>query len=284
MNMYLHQKEIPDKIKSYIVTFLSLLICSCFGCNSEKNQQNNLFVYQTEPKKVKLDKQDISQAFIDNVEYFRRFIDYTGYSADSIEIKHPNSQWDPANFFVPYASRYSLVKDSYINSPLPTQSQMTVTVDTIIYNNDGLFCVALLCLNLHYDIIKGVEDMRDLGREYSAKAIIGYRDNINKPFKIYPLDTFIVTGFEDCRSAISCIKKMFFNQLQGASLPMIYKTGDYEYNLNDPRFFDSVLFEKDVYKEGFYNFQLYRYMGNVFEYQYYSNQSDSIKAKWVKGN
>lgn len=160
---------------------------------------------------------------------------------------------------------------------------MTITVDTIIYNNDGLFCVALLCLNLHYDKIKGVEDMRDLGREYSAKAIIGYRDNINKPFKIYPLDTFIVVGFESCRSAISCIKKLFFNQLQGTSLPMLYKTGDYEYNLNDPRFFDSVIFKKDIYKDGCYNFQLYRYMGNVFEYQYYSNQSDSIKAKWING-
>lgn len=267
-----------NNMKYIQIIIIVIVICTLLLLNSNCSRCCNKNLDSVESVIVQIDKKQISQSFIDNVEYFRQFKDYSGYLKDSIEMEHPNSQWDPANFFEPYASLYSLVKDNYINSPLPTQTQMTITVDTIIYNNDGLFCVALLCLNLHYDIIKGVEDKRDLGREYSAKAIIGYRDSINEPFKIYPLDTFIVVGFESCRSAISCIKNMFFNQLKGTSLPMLYKNGYYECNLNDSSFFQSVIFKK--YKKGYYNFQLYRYMGSVYEYQYFSNQPDSIKIRW----
>ena len=70
-----------------------------------------------------------------------------------------------------------------------------------MYHKDSLFCVAFLILHLHYDEIEGVEQMRKKDREYSAKAIIGFRSNIEEPFHIYPLRKHSVIGFESYEAA-----------------------------------------------------------------------------------
>lgn len=254
-------------MKNIILLLFLLLCCNCIYKQSTSiPPKNDLFC----------------QAFIDNVEYFRLFKDYSGCHKDSIEIEHPNSQWDPANFFEPYASRYSLAKDNYINSPLPTQKQITITVDTIIYNTDSLFCVAFICIYSHYDIIKGVENACRIGREYDAKSVIGFRENINEPLDIYPLNTFSAVGYQDCKSAISILKDLYFNELKGSSLPFLFESGEYEHNLNDSIIFNSILFKKNIKYPEFYNFQLYRYNGKIKTFNYYSNQSDSIKIKWIQ--
>lgn len=259
------------------------LCCNCTHKQRTSTPHNEQLFYQNE--RIRIDKINICQAFIDNVEYFRQFKDYTRCHKDSIEMKHPNSQWDPANFFEPFASRYSLAKDNYTNSPLPTQEQITITVDTIIYNTDSLLCFAFICIYSHYDIIKGLENARRIGREYDAKSIVGFRENINDTFKIYPLNTFNVFGYQDCESAINVLKECYFNELKGSRLPLLFKGENrhFEYNLGDPNFFNSVMFEKDDYRKGFYNFQLYRYCGDIYEYQYFSNHPDSIKQKWLNG-
>lgn len=272
-------------MKNIIILLFFLLLCnSCIHNQCRANSSQNNLSYQSESEKVQLDKQNISQAFIDNVEYFRRFRDYSGRLNDSLEIKHPNSQWDPANFFIPYASRYSLDKDDYINSPLPTQTQITITVDTIMYNTDSLFCIAFVCIYSHYDDIKGIEQNCRVGREYDAKSIIGFRENINDTFKIYPLETCNAIGFPDCESAIKMLKELYFDELIGSRLPFIFETGEYKYNLNNPQIFNTILFKKNSKYPELYNFQLYRNLGNIKEYNYYSNQSDSVKAKWINGN
>ena len=265
----------------FAITSFLMLLTGCNGLSEDRTETNG-----TDSRQVMTDKGNISRSVIENVEYFRRFCYYGKDSVKYYEKKHPNSQWDPANFFAPYASRYSLEEERYINSPMPTETQLTVTVETMLYNTDSLFCIALICFHSHYDKIKGIEDACDPWREFDAKAIIGCRDNISEPFKIYPLNTFRATGFESCRSVISCLKKMYFNDLKGTILPPLFKGSEiryYEYNLNDPKMFSSVIFQKNKEFPQLYNFQLYRYSKDVREFQYFSNQPDSIKEIWLTG-
>ena len=282
------------KFYLYCVVFLSII--TLVLCSRPRNEiedfESDALPRSVASEQVMLDKKNISQSFIDNVEYLRLFKDFSNISdtAKHLNKKHPHTQCDCGNIYKPYASRWSLANVQHVNSPLPTNSQLTVTVEDIYYSTDSLFCVALICLYLHYDKIDGLEDMCDAGREYSAQALIGYRDSISQPFKIYPLFAFMSIGFESCQSAMAYLRYLYFNDLKGSYMgPQYYDASDennvddYEFNLNDPQFFSSRIFKKDDLQKGCYNFQLYESRGKIVEYQCFSNQPDSIKELWLKG-
>lgn len=282
------------KFYLYCVVFWSII--SLVLCSRPRTEIED-FVSDALPRsvaseQVMLDKRNISQSFIDNVEYSRLFTDFSNNSdtAKYLNKKHPHSQCNCGRPYMSYARRCSLDFVQDVNSPLPTNSQLTVTVEDIYYSTDSLFCVALICLYLHYDKIEGLEDKRDAGREYSAEALIGYRDSISQQFKIYPFGPFHTIGFESCRSAMAHLRHMYFNDLKGSYMGQLYydasdenNVDDYEFNLKDPQFFSSRIFKKDDLQKGCYNFQLYESRGKIFEYQCFSNQPDSIKELWLKG-
>ena len=282
------------KFYLYCVVFLSII--TLVLCSRPRNEIED-FVSDALPRsvaseQVMLDKRNISQSYIDNVEYSRLFTDFSNNSdtAKYLNKKHPHSQCNCGRPYMAYASRWRLDFVQEVNSPLPTNSQLTVTVEDIYYSTDSLFCVALICLYSHYAKIEGLEDMCDAGREYSAEALIGYRDSISQQFKIYPFGPFHTIGFESCRSAMAHLRHMYFNDLKGSYMGQLYydasdenNVDDYEFNLKDPQFFSSRIFKKDDLQKGCYNFQLYESRGKIFEYQCFSNQPDSIKELWLKG-
>ena len=282
------------KFYLYCVVFLSII--TLVLCSRPRNEIED-FVSDALPRsvaseQVMLDKRNISQSYIDNVEYSRLFTDFSNNSdtAKYLNKKHPHSQCNCGRPYMAYASRWRLDFVQEVNSPLPTNSQLTVTVEDIYYSTDSLFCVALICLYSHYAKIEGLEDMCDAGREYSAEALIGYRDSISQQFKIYPFRPFRTIGFESCQSAMAHLRYMFFNDLKGSYMGLLYydasdenNVDDYEFNLKDPQFFSSRIFKKDDLQKGCYNFQLYESRGKIFEYQCFSNQPDSIKELWLKG-
>jgi hypothetical protein len=213
------------------------------------------------------------------VEYFRKYHRYDKriYVDSPNDIitehenyykKYPGADWDPANFFGPYASRYSLTKDGYVNSPKPTSTQLKVTVDSILYSEDSLLCVAFLVLELKYDSIKGLENKRKEGRNFDGKVIIGFRKSKENSFQIYPVENYSVIGYEDYEEAAKELEYFYFKKLKNTSLGGIYTGLKFKQNVGGGKDF----FEKSPYfqkhKSGLYNFQMYRHLGKEKPYAY----------------
>ena len=262
--------------------FILLISILTFGnCSNSKQYENKKKGLTLSPQmkiKYQKDKQQIADCFIKNVEYFRKYHRYDlRFIRDSDSLrniyekhykKYLGADWDPANFFEPYATRFDLKNDEYINSPIPTDQQLTVTTDTIVYSKNGLFCVAILVIHLHYDEVNNLEQKRDEDREYSAKAVIGYRTNIEKTFDIYPLKKHSVTGFESYDAASIMLRDLYFNKLKGiGSSGSVYEGMQFKQNIGGKDFFEkSPYFQK--YDNKYYNFQMYRHLGKDYPYQY----------------
>jgi len=263
------------KVIMFFIGIMILANCS----QSRQNKIDNLAFSSGITENYSRDKKQIANCFIENVEYFRKYhrYDFKIYvnSSDSLKQeyeeyyqKYPGANRDPANFFEPYASRFDLKQDKYVKSPVPTEQQLTVTVDTIVYSQDSLFCVAFLVLHLHYDEIKGLEQKRDEDRGYSAKAVIGYRANADEPLNIYPLKKHSVIGFESYKAASTMIKDLYFNRLKGiGSTGSVYEGTKFKQNVGDKGFFkNSPYFQR--YDDKFFNFQMYRHLGKDYPYNY----------------
>jgi hypothetical protein len=225
------------------------------------------------------DKEQISDCFIENVEYFRKYHKYDKIiyinSPDSLKKEHqeyykkyPEAERDPANFFEPYATRFSLVIDDFVSSPRPTRNQLNVKTDTVIYSQDSLLCVAFLIVESKYDDIDGLESKRDNNRKFDGNAVIGYRQNIENSFQIYPLTKHKVIGFENYETTATMLKNLYFNNLKGkGSTGSVYDGLRFNHNVGDKDFFKkSPYFKK--HKNGLYNFMMYRYLGKEYKYNY----------------
>ncbi|MBY5952939.1 hypothetical protein KUV23_18325 [Algoriphagus marincola] len=257
--------------------FLTLLSSSLQNCQSNLTIDDRLNYMKN--VNYDEDKKQIANCFMANIEYYRKFHGYglNVYtdSPDSLKrkysthyAKYPGAEKDPANFFEPYASRYNSLNETYVNSPFQTKNQLTITTDTIIYNKNGLFCVAFLVIHLNYDEIEGLESKRDSGREFDAKAIIGYRESIEAPFDIFPLTKHQVIGFESYDAAILMLKDLYFNHLKGkGSTGTVYEGEKFRHNVGDKNFFNfAPYFQK--HKSGNYNFQMYRYRNEDLLFKY----------------
>lgn len=160
------------------------------------------------------DKQLIAKYFIDNVEYFRRCL---FYESDSIAyLKHyqrPESiVKDWAWYYMPYARRYlkNHLDDTF--SPLPTESQIEVTVDTIIYNKTGDLFVAFICIENHFCSLPNTNSV--LGYiSYDSHAMIGYRDHFDNVIKVYPLSEFNYHNMVFRNQAVSLLKFEYMHYL-----------------------------------------------------------------------
>jgi len=262
--------------KSLFILFYLLFI---FGCSS-KSTNNERLLNLSKATDYEDDKRQIANCFLVNIEFFRKYHRYDMKlyvnSSDSLKRqyaiyykKYPGAERDPANFFEAYASRYSLETEEYVNSPFQSKEQMSVTVDTIIYNEDKLFCIAFAVINLHYDEVEGLESKREKGREFDALAVIGYRESINSPFNIYPLTKHKAIGFESFNAAAKMLKDLYFNHLKGkGSAGTVYEGLRFKHNVGDNYFFsNSPYFQK--HKSGNFNFQMYRYRNEDLLYKYF---------------
>lgn len=258
----------------FFIIYLSLLSCSFLETKNNPVMKENPC-----DKSCERDKEHISNCFIENVEYFRKYHRYDKKiyinSPDSIKKeyqeyykKYLGADRDPANFFEPYAARFSLVKDGYVSSPKPTANQLNVITDTIIYSENSLFCVAFLIIESKYDDIDGLESARGKNRRFDGRAVIGYRKNMESPFRIYPLTKHKVTGFESYETTATMLKNLYFNNLkEKGSKGTIYEGLKSKRNVGDKEFFKkSPYFKK--HKNGLYNFQMYRYLGKEYSYNY----------------
>ena len=269
-----------------VLGVLSVTIPSCFLTkDSDDRESFQPYVAPIEPTHLlKQDRVDISNCFIEYIEYFRLYHRYDLHlnlgSSNEERAKHNEhysqhlgADWDPANFFEPYSSRFSLVEDKYVRSPIETKRQLTATTDAIVYRADSLICFALVILETHYDSISGLSARRDSGRKFDGKAVIGIRDSTSEKFKIYPVKNHAVIGFESYSAVSLEIRTLYFNKLKGKGLSgSVYRFMKHERNVNDSGFFEtSPYFKKHI--SGLYNFQMYRHLAKDGSYKYLSCNS-----------
>lgn len=270
----------------YLLYTLLPLIC-CLSCQNKKTLPVSKSIYNA-------DKQQIARFFTEKIEYYRLYSNYELYhiptyppkeyesKVKQIEDhykKYPYAKYDPANFFEPYACRYSLIKDRYVNSPLPTASQLEVVTDTIVYSKNLLLCFAFLVIHNKYSPMYGFDEKRDKGREYDARSVIGCRSSLNDPFEIYPPYQFNVTGFPSYEDAIKISKKLFFKKLvKGGSGSPIFSGMHFKQNVGDEDFFEKSPFFRKT-RQGYFYFQLYEepLTGKIKEYP--SRQIHEFMAK-----
>lgn len=253
--------------------FALLLIC-LMSCNSDSYRSN---------KQLEIDKEQIRNCFLSNVENYRLHhrYDLRNQKQDEKEIfiekkemakdyykRFPTAELDPANFFEPYASRFSLAEDRYIASPNPTSEELNIEVDTVIYSSDSLRFFAVLVVELNYQAIEGLEEKRSFNRRFDSKAIMGLRNETTNSLQIYPLTKHKVTGFETAESAASELRMLYFNHLKGkGSTGTVFEGMNFDHNVGDADFFEkSPYFKK--HPSGLFYFQMYRHLGEDYKYNY----------------
>jgi hypothetical protein len=270
-----------SKITTMYKELIILIFLSLINCCAKKEPAKIVIDAPKDKIMFEKDKKQIADCFIDKVEYFRKYHDYETdvyvNSPDNIKkeqeeyySKYVGADIDPANFFEPYANRFNLKRDRSVTSPFPTIDQLEVTTDTIVYNEDELICFAFLVIKGKYSHAKDLEEARDNGREYDARAVIGLRQTKEAPFEIYPVTKFSAIGYEAYNTAVEQIKNLYFTKLKGDYTEGTQYTGKNTFNSNVG---DKYFFKKSPYfkktKNGLYYFQIYKELkGNTKEYQY----------------
>lgn len=249
------------------ICFLVLVFCITSGCQNKRRQAQDHLV--TNPKELyNRDKEQISKCFINNVEYYRLYCRYTSEELDTYynDSIHSDAQWDPANFYEPYACRYNEELQCYINSPIETIYQLKVEVDTILYDNTACLCFAFLSIYQNY---KNVSHLKKRPSGYDAKAIIGIRKCTDDAFNVYPVTNFIAFNYTNKDACIRDLKYLYSHRLKGSSLAgSVYQEMTFNANVGDSRFFeDSPFFQP--FDERRLNCQMYKHLGKIYEYNYH---------------
>ncbi len=99
---------------------------------------------------------------------------------------------------------------------------------------------------------------------YDAKAIVGFREKLNQPWKIYPLSEYQTSRLTVYKKASNFIRKFYFFELKDYSqyfkVGSQYKTGNYKlknfkYNIDDPEFWQGLMWQRGNRVPGLYYFQ-----------------------------
>lgn len=218
-----------------------------------------------------MDKKDIASMFIENVEAFRLAILQMERNPISSVIAD-TSWWDPAPFFSPYAIIYDEDKKRSVALDVPVSSRLKAYTDTIFYNKDSLLAVAIVTLEMKRYI--GDTDKKNILR-YDARALFCCRGSVSEKFSIYPFTLWNVIGYNNKELATKDMIYLCTHKVKGIgmSADTVCEGGLYLGNVDEPSFFDSIIFNKSY--DGLYLFQYYVYMGEVGLYNYHSN----IRAK-----
>lgn len=197
------------------------------------------------------DKQHICDTYIKNIEYCR--VHY-----------NDNDYYDCAGFYEPYAYRKTK-NGKYVASPYPTDTQINVEVDTIIYDDKGNLFVAFICIEENFTKDPALENREHV---FDARAMIGYRDSTDKFLRMYPLTKFITVNFEDKKLAMRLNRRDYMTYLKwsGGLAGSVYK-GIFRENVGEDSFFrKSQFFHKN--DSNLYLFQLYKRLGEIKKIEY----------------
>lgn len=164
----------------YCLYNVSVIIIFClYGCSPE-----------IETERQKNDKIHISQAIIENIEVEKLLAQDSTIIAQFDSISRPIDQ---NVFCASYAERRLRNSFDFALYPQSVSSQIDVNTYKIFYSSDSLKCGALIIIDKHFDISPEFEDPKSK-HEYEGFAIYGVRSSIDKPFKIYPINSLLLVS------------------------------------------------------------------------------------------
>lgn len=264
-----------EKMKNRILLFV--LVSLLFSCH--RNSQMEL--YNVSPALYDFDKRTIAEVYIKNVEYYRLHYPYDlelswNHTKDTTKERllseqlerhfqqFPKVKRDPAKFYKPHAYRI-LATEDIVSSPIPTNKQVFVSTDSIIYNKDATLCIAFLCVEDNFDDIEGLEKRH---HTFSAEAMVGYRKHPKDTLKTYPLTFFRLRAYDKKKSLVNDLIRLYTSKLKGNTLyGSVYEDYLFNHNVGEKGFFtESPLFMK--YNDSTYYFQMYRALGKDYRYDY----------------
>lgn len=248
-------------MKQLIFNLLMMLVLASCSMNSVS------YDMPIDSETYQKDKQQICDTYVNNIEYYRL---HHLYNIDTIDYKrhyenYPKAQDDPANFYSPYGCRVTKNGSKFVPSEYPTNTQLNIGVDTIIYDNTGNLFIAFIYIEKNFS---DNPSLRDIKHGFDGRAMIGYRDTVNGILKIYPLTNFIAISLKDKQEALRSIKRDYMNNLKGTYLSgSVYGSNEFDENVGDNSFFrESRFFKKNG--SNLYLFQLYKDLDGVKEYKY----------------
>lgn len=261
-----------------ILIIMLLLVVSC-------NKDSQIEAYMVSPELYEFDKKTIAEAYLNNIEYYRLHYPYDleleleqairvkDSNAEKLLTeqlerhfqKFPKVKYDPEKFYKPYAHRTSLLTNEDVQSPIPSEDQIFVSTDSIIYNKKASLCIAFLCIETKFDEIKGLEKEPHI---FSAEAMVGYRKHPKDTLKTYPLSFFRLMGYDVKKTLVDDLIRLYSTKLKGTYLTgSVYEGIRFKHNVGEKGFFtESPLFMK--YNDSTYYFQMYRALGDDYRYDY----------------
>lgn len=212
----------------------------------------------------------------DEFRFVESYIGYVEECRKSLIDNEP--KFDYAGIFMPQAVRYNLDSAKDVASPKPTDSQISISVDTIVYNEGGTIGVALLVVERHFDNIAG---LRNESHTFNAYAMVGVRDFKRHDFETYPLPLKSVESVKSRAKASERIRRYYFDEILTDCMPKVPSLGKEEpvYTLDNPEFFKMQrLFGKDENGWYFCSFYPSEVYGILFNKPYqFKSQSKNYK-------
>lgn len=228
---------------------LTLSFLSLMNCCSKKIDKPIKITVTVDSVTYEKDKKQIADCFVENVEYYRQRPEILAH-----------------DFFESYSICFNLKEDKYQRISYPAKEAVEVTTDAVLYSENKLFCFAFLVIKGKYkNNEKDIEEKMRKGREYDARAVIGYRKRKEDPFRIYPVKEFSVIGYEGYKPAVETLKQLYFTKLSyvGGGAGTHYE-GLQLKNVGEKDFFEKSPYFKKT-KDGLYYFQLYMDTGKIYE-------------------
>lgn len=258
---------------AHIISYTAILayFFVCISCS------NNEIVTQRQTK----DKKWIEQALIDNIEADRLSEQDSMITAyfDSISrtISHTSIFAIHAQRRLRDADKYKL-KYKYKPYPQHASEQIDAYVDKIYYSDDSLKCTAIVVLDVHFDKLPEFDDPRS---EHTCHgfAIFGVRDNIEKPFKIYPQPTIEVISYDCGYKSVARYLAKYYNTNSIRYCPTAgtyMEERDYKYPFGHKDFFnDSPDFKTDSMGNYWCQYEYKPVNKPTKIYYLYSNRDDA---------
>lgn len=227
-----------------VITTVCLIVhISCSGSEQNSTGKALKVIEAVSEKQYENDKIQISNYVLNNIEYYR----FHSELCDSMYR-------DYANFFNPYAHFYDKNKESLVIATIPVSQYLNVTVDTIIYDDNGLKCFIFCGIEIKTMSINGLT-ICEKGRNFDAKSFVGVRNNIADSISIYPFVKYSIFGYGNFKEAVDDLKYLYFNKLKGDNLSAShYSPKGFEQNVGDDDFFEkSIIFQH--FDDSTFNYQ-----------------------------
>ena len=194
---------------------------------------------------------------------------------DSLFILHTVKEWSKDNWYTytDYSKMYKMTND-----------EIEYFFGGVFYSPDSrkiLIWIGQKKPNAttkeNYSKDKEVNKLCPNGNEviYSMTALIGIRDSINQPWKLYPFNQQQATCYESKEEVINVLGQYYFSKMKTHKMYRMIQSGEkkgnlesqpYGYNLQDKDFWDKCwLFKRDtIGSYGLYPFQIkgYNYTGD----------------------